>query len=396
MTPLSSDEAMDVLALNTGSSSLKFGLFRVLPAGVETLVSGEIDAAADAACPFFATRARDGLKVSDAEPIADLEAAVARIHRLLAHWGAPAPTAIGHRIVHGGPRLRRHRRIDGAVMKALEAAAAFAPLHTPAALKVIGAAQRLYPNLMQVACFDTAFHADMPDVARVLPIARSLEAEGIQRFGFHGLSCESIVHQLAGRLPDRVIIAHLGGGASVTAVQGGRSVDTSMGLTPTGGVMMSTRSGDLDPGVLLYLMREKRLDAAALEDLVDRRSGLYGVSGLSGDMRDLEAAASNPDARLAIEMFGYAVRKAIAAMAAVMQGADLIVFTGGIGENAGAIRSAICAKLGWMGVELDEARNRAAANPIVRPGSRCEVRVLPSQEDQQIARHTCALARCGR
>jgi acetate kinase len=320
-----------------------------------------------------------------------LDAAVARIERALADWRAPAPAAIGHRIVHGGPNLRRHCLIDGAVLKTLDAATVFAPLHMPAALEVIRSAGAHYPGLPQVACFDTAFHSDMPDVARVLPIPRSFQAEGVQRFGFHGLSCESIVLQLSGEIPERLIIAHLGGGASITAVERGRSIDTSMGLTPSGGVMMGTRSGDLDPGVLLYLMREKRLDAAKLEALVDRQSGLLGVSGVSSDMRDLEAAAANPDARLAIRMFGYAVRKAIATMAAAMNGADLIVFTGGIGENDWEVRSAICVMLSFMGVELDPARNRSAANPITLPASRCEVRVLPSEEDQQIARHTRAL-----
>jgi len=387
----SSGASMDVLALNTGSSSLKFGLFRVSPTAVETLISGQVDALAQAASLFSATRPHDGATVSESGPIANPKAALARIARLLSDWRAPAPAAIGHRIVHGGPNLRRHCRLDGMVLQALEAATAFAPLHTPAALEVIRAAQDQYPALGQAACFDTAFHADMPDVARVLPIARTLQSDGIQRFGFHGLSCESIVQQLLGEPPKKLIIAHLGSGASVTAVCSGRSIDTSMGLTPTGGVMMGTRSGDLDPGVLLYLIREKHLDAGKLEDLVDRHSGLLGVSGVSGDIRALEAEPSNPDASLAVHMFAYAVRKQIAAMAAVMQGVELIVFTGGIGEHDDKVRAAICTKLAWMGVEIDEARNQAAADLISLPSSRCEVRVLASQEDQQIARHTAAL-----
>ncbi len=382
---------LDVLALNSGSSSLKFGLFRVLGGEVETLISGQVDAIGKPASLVSATRPSDEQQLSEARPIATQTAAVARIGRLLADWRAPAPAAIGHRIVHGGPRLRRHCLIERTVLDTLEAASAFAPLHTPAALEVIRSAQALYPGLPQVACFDTAFHAHMAEVARVLPISRELRSEGVQRYGFHGLSCESIVQQLSAALPERMIIAHLGGGASITAVEHGRSVDTSMGLTPTGGVMMGTRSGDIDPGVLLYLMREKHLDAAKLEDLVDRHSGLLGVSGVSSDMRDLEAAPANADARLAIRMFDYDVRKEIAAMAAALQGAQLIVFTGGIGENDWEVRAAICRPLAWMGVDLDEARNQSAANPISLASSRCEVRVLPSQEDQQIARHTRAL-----
>jgi acetate kinase len=389
--PTADGLAVDVLALNSGSSSLKFGLFRAFADRIETLITGEIDAIGKPVSRLSASRTEDRLQISEAEPMETLEAAVARIEHLLFEWEAPAPAAIGHRIVHGGPELRRHCQIDGAVLETLEAATVFAPLHTPAALQVIRSVQARYPGLPQIACLDTAFHADMPDVARVLPIPRALRSEGVQRFGFHGLSCESIVQQLSGQLPERMISAHLGGGASITAVRNGRSVDTSMGLTPTGGVMMSTRSGDLDPGVLLYLMRAKHLDAATLEDLVDRRSGLLGVSGLSSDMRELEAAPENPDAHLAIRMFEYAVRKEIAAMASAMQGAELIVFTGGIGENDWDIRSAICTPLAWMGVDLDPARNRAAANPITLPASRCEVRVLPSEEDQQIARHTRAL-----
>jgi acetate kinase len=394
LTVPSSAEAIDVLALNSGSSSLKFGLFRVTT-DVETLMFGEIDAIGKPESRMSAASASDQRQVSEADPIATQTAAVARIVRLLDDWAAPPPAAIGHRIVHGGPNLRRHRLIDGAVLQTLQAATVFAPLHMPAALEVIRSVQTCYPGLPQVACFDTAFHAHMPDVARVLPISRELRSEGVQRFGFHGLSCESIVHQMADRLPERMIIAHLGGGASITAVACGRSVDTSMGLTPTGGVMMGTRSGDLDPGVLLYLMREKHLDATKLEDLVDRHSGLLGVSSMSSDMRDLEAAPTNPDARLAIRMFDYAVRKAIAAMAAVMEGADLIVFTGGIGENDWKVRLSICKGLGWMGVDVDEARNRATAHPISSPSSLCEVRVMACQEDQQIARHTGTLVRPG-
>jgi acetate kinase len=243
-----------------------------------------------------------------------------------------------------------------------------------------------------VACFDTAFHAEMPEVARTLPIPRALRLDGVERYGFHGLSCESIVRQVGETAPERMIVAHLGAGASVTAIKAGRSIDTSMGLTPTGGVPMGTRSGDLDPGVLLYLVREKRFDAAMIEDLVDRRSGLLGVSGLSGDMRALhEAAASVPAARLAVEMFCYAVAKQVAGMIAALNGVDLLVFTGGIGENDAAARSAICGALSWIGIELDHARNRSATNPVSSPESRCSVLVLASQEDEQIARHAWSL-----
>ena len=381
-----------MLALNSGSSSLKFGLYRVGSSRTEMLLSGEAESIGDKEGKFSAKDRRGNVLLSETVSIPSQREAIIRIGRLLADSKMPAPAAIGHRIVHGGPKLRQHCLIDDSVLRQLEAATAFAPLHTPSALSVIRFAQEHFPGLPQVACFDTTFHAELAEVARVLPISKELQLEGIQRYGFHGLSCESIVHQLGNGLPNRLVIAHLGNGASVTAVKGGKSIDTSMGLTPTGGVIMGTRSGDLDPGVLVYLMREKKFDAAMLEELVDRRSGLLGISGVGSDMRHLhEAASSNPDARLAIQMFCYSVRKQVAAMIAALDGVDLVVFTGGIGEHDAEARAAICGGLSWIGVRLDEARNRSANNPINDPASRCSVRVLASQEDEQIARHTWEL-----
>lgn len=356
-----------ILALNSGSSSLKLGLYRVDSVRVERLFAETVVTADHPDLP-------------------------ARVAGVLAASGMPRPDAIGHRIVHGGPSLRRHCRVDDAVLLHLQAAAAFAPLHTPPALALIRFAQSHFPGIAQVACFDTQFHADLPQVARVLPIARELLADGVQRYGFHGLSLESIVRQLGDALPQRLVIAHLGNGASITAVNAGRSIDTSMGLTPSGGVIMGTRSGDLDPGVLVYLVREKKFDVTQLEALVDQRSGLLGISGISGDMRRLhEAAASDRNARLAIEMFCYSVRKQVAAMIAVLGGLDTLVFTGGIGENDAHVRSEICGGLSCFGVSLDESRNRAARNPVSDGASRCEVHVLASREDEQIARHVWAL-----
>jgi acetate kinase len=258
----------------------------------------------------------------------------------------------------------------------------------PSTLSVIRFAQANFPNCPQIACFDTSFHADLPNVASTLPISKALRSEGIRRYGFHGLSCESIVRQLAGELPKRLIVAHLGNGASVTAIQNGKSIDTSMGLTPTGGVIMGTRTGDLDPGVLMYLIREKNLDVIALEELVDHRSGLLGISGLDSDMRRLhQAASSNEDARLAIEMFCYSVRKQIAAMVAVLGGVDMLVFTGGIGENDEVARAMICEGLSWAGIGQPEQLSWTLRETIPR----YNVCVLPSQEDEQIARHAWSL-----
>jgi acetate kinase len=342
-------DRLTVLALNSGSSSLKFGLYGVSASDVTVLLSGEVEA----------------------KSLGETSNAIVEIAGRLADAKMPMPHAVGHRVVHGGPSLRRHCLIDDAVTGQLEAATAFAPLHIPPALAIIRFARKHFGDLPQVACFDTAFHTTMPDVARTLPIARDLRLLGIERYGFHGLSCESIVRQLGGDLPERLIIAHLGNGASITAVKAGRSIDTSMGLTPTGGVIMGTRSGDLDPGILVYLAREKSFDAVMLEDLVDHKSGLQGISGIASDMRLLRrAASSSADARLAIEMFCYSVRKQVAAMIAVLGGIDRIVFTGGIGEHDAEARAEICAGLSWAAVEAT---------------------VLPSQEDEQIARHTRAL-----
>ena len=340
-----------VLALNVGSSSLKFGFFMVGASGSRVLVSGAEEA------------------------VGEPQAALARIAQRMEAQGLPAPAAVGHRIVHGGPQCRQHTLIDAAVMQQLQAATAFAPLHVPPALALVRAAQARFPGIAQVACLDTAFHAGMPAVARTLPIPRELRALGIERYGFHGLSGESIVRQLGPDVPPRMVIAHLGHGASVTAVAHGASVDTSMGLTPTGGVIMSTRCGDIDPGVLAYVVREHGYDAAQIEALIDQRSGMLGISGISGDLRELNAAAastsaSGDDARLAITMFCASVRKQIAAMAAVLGGVDLLVFTGGIGENDASTRAFICEGLEALGI------HKAA------------VRVMPAKEEEQIAWQT--------
>ncbi len=385
-----------VLALNSGSSSLKFGFYEVWPEQARCLISGDAQRIGQSNGLFRAQDSTGNVLCCDSGQVTSAHDVVARIRRLLLSMKMPAPQAVGHRVVHGGPILRRHCVIDAAVLRQLQAAEAFAPLHTPATLALIDCAQAQFPDTPQVACFDTAFHAHMPLHASTLPLPADLRALGIQRYGFHGLSCESIVQQLADArlslLPSRLLIAHLGNGASVTAVKDGVSVDTSMGLTPSGGLIMGTRSGDLDPGVLIYLTREQGFDATRLEALVDHRSGMAGISGLDGDMRTLHAATeSNADAALAIRMFCYAVRKQLAAMWAVLDGADAIVFTGGIGENDAVVRTEICDGLSSLGVRLDTARHRALTNPITSADARCAVHVLPSLEDEQIARHTAAL-----
>jgi acetate kinase len=381
-----------ILALNSGSSSLKFGLYRVEGGEPARLMVGEAESIGEKAASFHAEDALGRSLFRGSLALPSQKDAVLRVTALLTELNLPAPQCIGHRIVHGGPKLRQHCVIDASVLALLEAATVFAPLHMPAALAVIRFCGAHFPALPQVACFDTAFHAYMPERARVLPIPRALGAEGVERYGFHGLSCESIVRQLAGALPRHLLIAHLGNGASITAVKDGRSIDTSMGLTPTGGLLMGTRCGDLDPGVLVYLARRHALDANHLEELVDQRSGLLGISGVSADMRTLQrVAGGNPAARLAIDMFCYSAAKQLAAMSVALGAVDAIVFTAGIGERDGRVRALIGDHLAVIGVRLDEARNRAATDPISAPSSRCAVRVLPSEEDEQIARHAEAL-----
>ncbi|MDR6936029.1 acetate/propionate family kinase [Luteibacter sp. 3190] len=336
-----------VLALNTGSSSLKYGLYRVEGDMCEALFADQTDAPG-----------------GDADPVAAIVDAL-RTRSL------PTPDAVGHRLVHGGPNIRRHARIDDALMAHLEEAKAFAPLHVPPAVEMVKRARKAFPDAPQVACFDTAFHATMPAVARALPLPADLREGGIERYGFHGLSYESIVRKLGPSMPLRVVIAHLGNGASLCAVRDGESVDTTMGLTPTGGIVMGTRPGDLDPGVLLYLMRERGYDAKRLELLVDRESGLKGLSGGISDMRKLRES-HDAAATLARDVFVHVARKHVAAMVASLGGLDLLVFTGGIGENDAATRDAILAGLQWFGD--------------------FEVRVIATEEDEQIARHTWRLA----
>ena len=290
---------------------------------------------------------------------------------LLDQAGAPPPNAVGHRLVHGGRNVREHCRLTPQVMRDLQAAVEFAPLHVPSALQAIDAVSLRMPGVPQAICLDTAFHRTLPDVSRHFALPLDVAGGGVERYGFHGLSLESILPRLQ-PVPARLIVAHLGGGCSLTAILRGKSIDTTMGLSPTGGIMMGTRTGDLDPGVMLYLLRHGCDTAEKLADLVDHHSGLLGVSQLSSDMRELEKQApSNPQADLAVRMFHYQVRKAVGALAAALGGLDMLVFTGGIGEHNTNLRDSISRELAFLGT--------------------FETRALPSQEDLQIATITAAL-----
>ena len=414
--------ALAILVFNSGSSSLKFSFFRMessffddstnvksptesilnktaLPETfqLKTLVTGEIEMLPENSGRFYVKDALNKTLIDKQICSATNSDAALHIIQYLAGFSTPTPEVIAHRVVHGGVNLSQHCFINDKVIRQLQASVAFAPLHNQSALDIIQFTRNRFPQLLQVVCFDTTFHANMPDVAKLLPIAKALQSAGIKRYGFHGLSCESVVSQLEKILPEKLIVAHLGHGASVTAIKNGQSIDTSMGLTPSGGVMMGSRSGDIDPGVLIYLMREKNYDLTSIEALINHQSGLLGVSALSSDMRILhKVSQSNPDAKLAIDMFCYCVAKQIAAMVLALNGVNALVFTGGIGENDGLIRAAICVKLAFLGLSLDVRKNQSLViennvNSIHDATSSCKVFVMAANENEQIARHTFRL-----
>ncbi|HEY6349711.1 MAG TPA: acetate/propionate family kinase [Candidatus Angelobacter sp.] len=377
---------MAILCLNSGSSSLKFALFRISDSSEQRLVSGAVENIGAQARLWL--RAGDKVLLDEQQSLPGAHECIAAIFAAFDNLKLARPQAAGHRIVHGGPRYTQPERINSQLLGELERLVPLAPLHLPSQVAVIHAIARHYPDLPQVACFDTAFHAGMPELARRLPLPRSLWDAGVRHYGFHGLSYEFIVHALGPAGRGRVIIAHLGNGASIAAVREGKPVDTSMGLTPAGGFMMSTRSGDLDPGILVYLLRAG-YGAEQLEKMINRESGLLGVSASSSDMKTLlEKRSHDPLADQAVRMFCYGIRKSIGAYAAVLNGVDMLVFTGGIGERAAPVREEICRGLAFLGIQLSPEQNAQNAAIISTPDSHCTVRVIPTDEDLMIARHT--------
>jgi acetate kinase len=317
---------------------------------------------------------------------------VAAISEAVEDLSLPRPVAAGHRVVHGGIKHVASERVDSPLLAELRKLIPFAPLHLPSAILGIEAVASKFPNLPQIACFDTAFHRGMPDAAQRFPLPRHLWREGVRRYGFHGLSFEYILKTLGTGARGRLIIAHLGNGASLAAVRDGRPLDTTMGFTPAGGLMMGTRSGDLDPGILIYLMHAKHLDVCQIDNLVNHHAGLLGVSGISPDMKTLlEQKETEPHAAEAVELFCYQLRKHIGAMTAVLGGLDTLIFTGGIGERAAPVRWETCKGLEYLGISLDPTRNSMNAYVISTPGSASTVMVIPTNEDLMIARHARTL-----
>ena len=385
-----------LLTINTGSSSLKAALYRAGPPdAAETLdLAAQVERIGHPGSHLRIVDARGTLVFEHTGDLSDHDAALAALLAWLQRQGLASDLeAVGHRIVHGGSRFSAPRLVTPEIVATLEELVPLAPDHLPQALAAVRAIARAVPSMTQVACFDTAFHRDLPRAARTYALPRRFREADVRRYGFHGLSYEYIMRELRALDPaaaaGRVIVAHLGNGASMAAVRGGASVDTTMGFTPAGGLVMGTRTGDVDPGVFLYLLRSQGLSAAALSDLVNKESGLLGVSETSADVRDLlDRAPADPRAAEAIALFCYQAKKFLGALAAALGGLQTLVFTGGIGEHAAPVRAAICAGLEFLGIELDPDRNAVHAPVISRPGARVTVRVMRTDEDLMIARHT--------
>lgn len=387
------------MSLNSGSSSIKFSVFVVrVDGGLVLSTSGKIEKIGIA--PTLRAKSSDGQTILARDWPDGTTLTHTDLLGELFRWAAEHPLegrevmAIGHRVVHGGTNFTTPRLVDPALITALEELCPLAPLHQPHNLAAIRAIARLQPELRQVACFDTAFHADRPAIATRFAIPRALHDQGIRRYGFHGLSYEYIARRLAELDPalaaGRIITAHLGNGASLCAMHAGKSVDTTMGFTALDGLMMGTRCGSIDPGVVLHLQTQMGMSLTEVEDLLYRKSGLLGVSGISNDMRSL-AASDTVEASEAIELFVWRAAREIAALATSLGGIDGIVFTAGIGENNAEGRSRICQRLGWLGVELDGSANTGNAGLISRSTSRVVVRVIPTDEELMIAQHTLAI-----
>ncbi len=360
-----------IFVLNSGSSSLKFGIYYRGASDEEALLTGSADGIGKSNGTLN-VRSSAGKSLVQREGILESQTdALATVAEAIREHIHAAPVAVGHRVVHGGPNLLTHQPITPQVLDELRSAIHFAPLHIPQALSLISSAQSLFPSATQFACFDDVFHRTMPEVASHLPLPQRYFDAGVRRYGFHGLSYESLVYHFGAQLPTRAIFAHLGNGASLCALRNKVSIDTTMALTPTGGIPMGTRSGDLDPGVIVYLLRMEQLGADEMEYLVNHQSGLLALSSDESDVKSLEARArsDDPHATLALNVFAISVRKVIGAYVALLGGVDLLVFTGGIGEHSDYVRSAVTNGLEFLGLTADK------------------IKIVSAEEEQQIARH---------
>ena len=393
--------SLPVLVLNSGSSSIKFSLYEAGNGTREKLFEGAVDGIGTDLGKFW-IKNEDGKKLVDQTPPLPNRAVAFKLVADALHSDQfPAPAAIGHRTVCGGPNIRENQRITPQLIDEIESYAELAPLHTPIAVYIMRQALKLFPGIPNFAILDTYFHRTLPEVSTRLPIPAEYAAMGVRRYGYHGISYESIVYQLQPNVPDKLIVAHLGNGASISAILQGQCLDTSMGLTPTGGIISGTRTGDIDPGVLIFILKKiaettpKTAEAAdKLETVVSKESGLLGVSELSNDMRDLREAiaAGNAKARLAVDKFCWTIARWIGSYVAELNGLDMLVFTGGIGENDIASRAEICAGLGALGIEIDPERNNVRGAAVISSAnSKVTVRVISPAEDLMIVNHVLRL-----
>jgi acetate kinase len=400
---------LPILVLNSGSSSIKFSVYEAGEDQRKKLLEGDVDGIGSQAgknLGKFSIKSylddEDGKKLIDETPsVPNLDAAFTLVAKAVNRPPFPRPAAIGHRMVCGGPTVTENQRLTPELIDEMERYTAFAPLHTPSEIYIMRQVSAEFPGVPNFVCLDSYFHRNLPEVARQLPIPKEYSEMGIRRFGAHGLSCESIVAHLESNVPARLIVAHLGNGASISAIRDGVSIDTSMGLTPTGGIISGSRTGDIDPGVLLFILRKladtttsTKEAADQLEKIVNKQSGLQGVSQLTNDMRALRQAIAegNAAAHLAVDEFTYVIRKFIGSYIAVLDGLDLLVFTGGIGENDADTRAEICSGLESLGILLDPELNQThGAAKISASGSPVTVLVIPAAEDLMIVNHVCRL-----
>ena len=390
-----------VLTLNAGSSSLKFALFDA-DSPLSQIVSGAITGIGSTLATFTLKDMAGGplerAAVSALDPVSGLAYLLDRLEAMV---GSNGFAAVGHRVVHGGPHYRDPQRVDSTMLAELRRISAFNPVHLPCEIALMEMIAAKFPQTAQVACFDTAFHSQMPRVAKMLTIPRRYEVMGVQRYGFHGLSYAGLMEEVeraagAEAAKGRVILAHLGQGSSMAAVRGGQGIDTSMGFTPAAGLMMGTRSGDLDPGLISFLAHTERMSPAGFDHMINRESGLLGVSETSSDMQELLSRETNDlRAAEAVALFCYQAKKLIGAYAAALGGLDTLVFAGGIGENAPLVRTRICQGLQFLGLELDEPRNAGDQEVISSNASRVVVRVIRTNEERVIARSVCSVLGLG-
>ncbi|MGA2632682.1 MAG: acetate/propionate family kinase [Terracidiphilus sp.] len=393
--------SLPVLVLNSGSSSIKFSVYEAGNGERRKLHEGAVDGIGTDQGSFWIKDA-DGNKLVDLTPALPTRAVAFKLVADALHSGDfPAPAAIGHRMVSGGPTVQENQLITPELIDEMEKYTAFAPLHTPIAVYIMREALRLFQGVPNFVILDTYFHRTMPEVVTHMPIPEEYSAMGVRRYGAHGISYESIVYQLQPNVPEKLVVAHLGNGASISAIRNGKCLDTSMGLTPTGGIISGTRTGDIDPGVLLFILRKigetaksAREAADQLEIVASKKAGLLGVSELSNDMRDLREAIKegNAKARLAVDKFNWTIVKWVGGYVAELGGLDVLVFTGGIGENDIACRAEICAGLGVFGIVLDPRRNNVRGEAVISAeDSPVIVRVIPPAEDLIIVNHVVRL-----